>query len=64
MQNVTMLTVIAPYNSILMTRTIDIYLGRLLKGPASLPCFVLLVLLVAAAKILAAKVGRSIDQPT
>jgi len=30
------------------------------KGPASLPCF---VLLVAAAIILAAKAGTSIDRP-
>jgi hypothetical protein len=30
-------------------------------GPASLPCFVLVVLLVAAAKILAVEVGTSND---
>ncbi len=33
------------------------YLGRLLKGQASLNCFDLLVLLVAAAEILAVKAG-------
>jgi hypothetical protein len=37
------------------------YLCRMLNGPESLPCFVLLVLLMATAKILAVKVGISID---
>ncbi len=36
-------------------------LGRILKALASLPCFVLLVLLVAAAKILAVEVDTHID---
>ncbi len=37
------------------------YLGTLLRGSASLPCFVLLVLLMAAAKMLAVKAGTCID---
>ncbi len=37
------------------------YLSRLLNGPVSLPCFVLLVLLMATAKKLAVKAGTSID---
>jgi hypothetical protein len=36
-------------------------LGGLLRGQASLPCVALLVLLVTAAKILALKLGTSID---
>jgi len=36
------------------------FLSKLLKGNASLPCFVLPVLQLAAAKILAVKVGTSI----
>ncbi len=41
-------------------QTIDIYFGILLKGLASLPSFVLSVLLVATGKILAVKAGTSI----
>jgi hypothetical protein len=37
------------------------FLGYLLKGPASMSCVVLLVLFVAAAKILAVIAGTSID---
>jgi hypothetical protein len=37
------------------------YLVGLVLVPASLPCLVFLVLLVAAAKILAVKLGPSID---
>jgi hypothetical protein len=36
-------------------------MGSPQRGQASLPCFVLLVLLVAAIKILAVKAGTSID---
>jgi hypothetical protein len=36
-------------------------LGRLLKGPASLPCLVLLVMLVTEPKILVVKEGTSSD---
>jgi hypothetical protein len=51
------------YESIFLIFLLDIQndhshfiLGGLLQSPASLPCFVLLVLLVSAAKVYAAKV--------
>jgi hypothetical protein len=37
------------------------YSGWLLKGLANLPCFVLLALLVGAAKLLAVKVATSLE---
>ncbi len=37
------------------------YFGTLLRGSASLPCFVLLFPLTSAAKILAVKAGTCID---
>jgi hypothetical protein len=43
-----------------LRNSIDIF-GRLLKGMASLSCFILLVILVAAVKILALKFGSFID---